>query len=242
MIKFSDYQRENKVRLIKQFREDFEKDFGIDLGYGSGFTRAEYFHFGVYEHKKYVHKESLEFSLTNGHTYFVGVENPVYFKVNPNKEEIKEVKHNVEKMFNFLRGEINTYGIYPTFLTETDHFFVFEYYEEAQWEVLEKLTLEDAQFIYEHYKAATKNKKEVVTPFYNQMCHKILRNRKTGAIKIRDIKSLEFHTNDPLGILFYNGRVNEYYMLERRFRLKSTILKPFSLDYPTKATTMVKLF
>lgn len=242
MMKFTIYQRENKVRLIKQFREDFEKEFGIDLGYGAGFTRAEYFHFGIHENKKYVHKESLEFSLTNGNSYYIGVKNPEYFKVNPNKKEIQSVKANVERMFNFLRGGINAYEIYPKFLKETEHFLIFEYYTDEEWETLEQLTLEDAQYIYKHFKSATKDKKEVVTPFFNQMCQKILRNRKTGAIKIRDIKSLEFHSNDPLGILFYNGRVNQYYLLERRFRLKSTILKPFSTDYPTKNTEMVKLY
>lgn len=242
MIPFSVYLRNKKVEFIKESYKDFKKDYGIDLEYGQGFTRSEFFHFVAYGGKKYVHKNALRFLLTNGETYFVGLENPKEFKVNQDISMIMKTKENVEKMFYFFRHEINSYEIYPKLLEESESFFVFEYFDSEEFEEIEKLNLKDAKFIYSHYKKATNGKKEVVTPFYNQMYRKILRNKLTNEIKVRDIKGLEFHSNDPLGILFYNDAVNVYYLLERRYLLKSMILKPYVTDYKVKATQMIKLY
>lgn len=242
MMKFSVYQRENKVRLLNQFREDFKHDFNIDPGHGKGFTRSEYFHFGAIGNRKYVHKESMRFMLTNGESYYVGVEALELFKVNPDQSEKEKIEKNIERIFNFFRNDINNYKIYPNLLEETEHFFVFEFYELEEWEELESLNLKDAKRITEALLPIYKKNKEIVTPFYNQMNLKFLRNKKTGEIKCRDIKSLEFRPASPLGILFYNGYINTYYQLERRFRSREYILRDFAIDYPVKSTKVVKLY
>ena len=74
------------------------------------------------------------------------------------------------------------------------------------------------------------------------MYRKILRHKLTKEIKIRDIKGLEFHDNEALGILFHNDLTNTYYLLERRYVLKSMILRPFVNDYKVKSTQMIKLY
>lgn len=242
MISFQTYLRNKKVELIKESYVDFKADFNVELDYGSGFTRSDFFHFVIYDGKKYVHKKAFEFLLTNGETFLVNVENPKEFMVNKNVNEIVKHKANVVKMFEFFRSEINKYEIYPKLLNESEHFFVFEYYGDEDYEEILDLKLEDAKYISLHYKKATKGKNEVVTPFFNQMYHKILRHKHSKIIKIRDIKGLEFHDNEALGILFYNDAVNVYYLLERRYILKSMILAPFKNDYKVKATQMIKLY
>ena len=242
MIKFEIHQRENKIRLLKKFRADFILDFNIDPGEGKGFTRSEYFHFGEINKKKYVHKEALRFALTNGGTYYLGVEALENFEVNPDEKLKKQIDLNIEKLFDCYRTSLNSYKIYPTFLGETEHFFIFDYYDLEEWDELEDLTLEDAKYIKNALDPIYKKNKLILSPFHNQMFKKFLRNKNTGEIKCRDLKNLEFREPMPLGILFYNGYINTYYQLVRRFRSREYILRDYAIDYPVKSTKIIKLY
>jgi len=238
MKNFKLYLRDKKIEFLKKCHEDFISDFNFELSSGAGFTRCDFFHFVVHEQIKFVHKESLKFILTNGDTY--SRHERLEEIMQPNQEQKEIVLKDVERMFDFLRTEINQVNLFPKLLSETKNFFVFEYYDEDDWLQLEKLSLKDSVYIRHTFLTYTKNKKEIVTPFYNQMANKIFRNRKTGEVKMVDLKSLEFRKNGPLAILMNNKYVNDLYLLERRYWTKSHILKPFSIDYPVHLTSIIK--
>jgi hypothetical protein len=223
-----------------QFQSDFKKDFWIDLPHGKGFTKSDFFHFAEVDGKKYVHKEAMRFVLTNGGSYFLHQKAPEGNTINTNAAEIQKIDLIPEKMFSFFRNDINNHKIYPKLLSESENFFVFEFYDDTHWTRLDHLTPEDSKYIKQHYVPHHRNTKEVVTPFFNQMVKKLFRNNSTGEIVMVDLKSLEFRPVSNLAVLMYNGRVNDLYLLERRFVTRKYILKPYALDYPVHFTSLIR--
>ena len=238
--KFNLYLRSEKIKWIHKFSEDFNKDFGVELPHGTGFTKSDFFHFAAVDGKKYVHKEAMKFVLTNGGTYSEHQERPIDFKLNSNLKETEKIDLNIARMFNFFRNDINQYKLYPAFLSETEHFFIFKYYDSNEWTSLDILLKKDSEYIKKSYVRYIKGTNEVVTPFFNQMINKLFRNNSTGEIIMVDLKSLEFRPKSNLSILMYNGRINELYLLERFFWTKSFILRPYAIDYPVKYTQLIK--
>jgi len=235
---FKKYLRIKKVEWLHKIHEDFHRETGIDLPHGHGFTRSDFCHFVAYEGKKFVHKGAMKFILTNGDTYSVHEKLQDTFE--QKTIDKKKIDDNVEKMFNFFRHEINGNKLFPRFLEETENFFIFQFYETEDWTPLEELTIEDSSYIRKIFLEFNKGKKEIVSPFFNQMVNKLFRHQKTGEIVMIDLKGLEFHPNGPLSILMNNGYVNDLYLLERRYWTKSYILKPYSLDYSVAKTRLIK--
>jgi len=221
---------------------DFKKETGISLPHGHGFTRSDFVHFFSYEGKKYVHKEAMRFILTNGDTYSVHEkrQEEVLGSLAAKPDIKKQVDANVEKMFSFFRKEINDNKLFPELLSETDKFFIFKFYDKEEWTPLEELTAQDCLYIKKVFVGFNKGKKEIVTPFYNQMANKLFRHNESGEIVMIDLKGLEFHPNGPLSILMNNTYVNDLYLLERRYWTRSYILKPYAMDYSVAKTRLVK--
>lgn len=240
MSEFKIYLRNEKIKWLYKIKEEMARDFGIELPHGAGFTRSDFCHFIIIEDKKYVHKGAMAFILTNGGTYFEHQQIPKMVKINDNLVQRNVIDLKVEKMFHFFRHEINTHKLYPQFLSETEHFFVFKYYSEDEWMPLTKLTSNDSAEIRRLFDEGNEDKKEVVTPFYNQVINKLFKNKKSGAIVMIDLKILEFHPKGPLAILMHNKRINDLYLLERRYWTRSFILKPYALDYYVHDTKLIK--
>lgn len=241
MTTMREYLRLEKIKRLHQAKADLKTDFNIDVPEGTGFTLSDMFHFIRIDDKKYVHKESMRFILTNGDTYNVNQEITEKVTINHDPEVKKKTDANMERMFQFFREDINSFKLYPEFLEESEHFFVFKYYGDG-WENLSSLTKEDSKYIRKNYVKTYKKTNETVTPFYNQMSHKLLKNIKTGEIKMVDLKSLEFRPKTDLAIYMYNDAVNDLYLLERRFVTRSKIVAPFVMDYPGEAARIIKLY
>lgn len=241
MNQMQNYLLQEKIKRIHKFKEDLKTDFNLEVPLGTGFTRSEMFHFGLTEGKKYVHKESLRFILTNGYTYLLHQKFPTELQINPNQDEIATINKDVDRMFNFFRREINHHRLFPKLIEESESFFVFEYYED-EWENISTLSIEDARYIKKHFIRSLDNEKKVITPFYNQMAKKLVKHRITGEIIMVDLKSLELRDQGSLSVFMYNDIMNNLYLLERRFTTRAKILEPFSIDYPTRATNIIKLY
>ncbi|WP_408098570.1 hypothetical protein ACJVC5_06555 [Peredibacter sp. HCB2-198] len=239
MTTMREYLRLEKIKRLHQAKADLKTDFNIDVPEGTGFTRSDMFHFIRIGDKKYVHKESMRFILTNGDTYNVNQEISDNVVINQNPEIRKKTDDNVARMFQFFREDINKFPLYPEFLEESPHFFVFRYYA-GDWENISRLTKEDSKFIRKHFVKTYKNTKETITPFYNQMSHKLVKNMKTGEIKMVDLKSLEFRPKTDLAIYMYNDAINDLYLLDRRFVTRSKLVAPFAMDYPSEAARIIK--
>lgn len=239
MTSMREYLRIEKIKRLLQVKTDLWIDFKIEVPEGKGFTRSDMFHFVHLDDKKYVHKESMRFILTNGYTYKVNQELTDRVSINYNPEIKKTTDINVERMFQFFREDINQFKLYPEFLGESEHFFIFKYYE-GDWENISHLSKEDSKYIRKNYVKAYKGTKETITPFYNQMSHKLVKNMKTGEIKMVDLKSLEFRPKTDLAIYMFNDVVNDLYLLERRFVTRKKLVQPFALDYPSEAASIIK--
>lgn len=239
MNSMREYLRLEKIKHLHQVKTDLWTDFKIEVPAGTGFTRSEMFHFVRIEDKKYVHKESMRFVLTNGYTYNVNQELMDIVSINTDPEMKKKTDINVERMFQFFREDINEFKLYPELIGESEHFFIFKYYD-GDWDNISRLTKEDSKYIRKNYVKTYKNTNETVTPFYNQMSHKLVKNTKTGEIKMVDLKSLEFRPKTDLAIYMYNDIVNDLYLLERRFVTRKKIVQPFTLDYPGHAANIIK--
>lgn len=239
MTSMKEYLRQEKIKRLYQVKSDLMTDLGLEVEAGTGFTRSDMFHFVAIDGKKYIHKDSMRFVLTNGHTYFLHQESLDCFTVNPNLEERRLIDENVERMFRFFREDINNFPLYPEYLEETENFFVFKYYD-GDWENIDYLTREDSKYIRKHYIKSYKSSRETITPFYNQMLNKLVKNKKTGELKMVDLKSLEFRPKTDLAIYMYNGPVNDLYLLERRFVTRKKIIAPFAMDYPVEHARIIK--
>lgn len=241
-IEFKIHLRNEKIRLMYQLQIDFKKDFDIELPHGAGFTKSDFFHFVAVDGKKYVHKEAMLFHLTNGGTYLLGKKNPDFFSISTDAKEREKVNSIASRMFDFFRYDINNHPLFPKFLFETDYFFVFNFYQEDEWEPLDQLTLEDSIYIKRTFIPHYKNTKEVVTPFFSQMKRKLFRSKSNGNIVMVDLKCLDFRSISSLAILMYNGRVNDLYLLERRFVTRKYILKPYAMDYPVQYANLIRYY
>lgn len=239
MTSMREYLRLEKIKHLHQVKLDLKSDFNLDVADGTGFTRSEMFHFVRIGDKKYVHKESMRFILTNGDTYNVNQQLADNVFINKDPEIRKKTDANVDRMFKFFREDINQFPLYPELLEETPHFFVFRYYD-GDWENISWLSKADSKYIRKHYVKAYKNTNETITAFHNQMSHKLVKNMKTGEIKMVDIKSLEFRPKTDLAIYMFNDIVNDLYLLERRFVTRKTIVAPFAMDYPSEAARIIK--
>lgn len=241
MISMKGYLRQEKIKRLHQVKADLMTDLGIEVPAGKGFTRSDMFHFVAIGDKKYVHKDSMRFVLTNGLTYHLHEALFDTLMINQNVEERRLIDENVERMFRFFREDINDFKLYPEYLEETERFFIFRYYDD-DWENIDFLTKEDAKFIRQHYVKTYKGGKDTITPFYNQMLNKLVKNKSTGAIKMVDLKSLEFRPKTDLAIYMYNGPINDLYLLERRFVTKKKIIAPFAIDYPVDQARIIKYY
>lgn len=239
---FKTYLRTEKVKWLQKFSSDFKKDFGVDLPHGTGFTTSDFFHFGPVENLKYVHKEAMHFLLTNGLTYNGNCDLYAPTVFNQNQMQKDKVDSDIALMFDFYRYGINQCKLYPSFIKESENFFVFEFYSDTEWTAIDYLTREDAQFIKKHYIDKFEGITKKVTPFYCSLADKLFRHNKTGEIKMVDIKSFEFRSRSGLTILMVNDRVNNLYLLERRFLTRSYILSPFKKDYNVRETALIKLY
>lgn len=239
MTAMKEHLRLRKIKYLYEVKDALYSDFKIDINLGTGFSKSEYFHFVSYEGKKYVYKDALKFIYTNGDTYYLHEPLTEEFVQNPDKASREEVDGKIEKMFNFFRNDINNFRLFPEFIEETEKFFVFKYYDEG-WEKLSYLTREDSKYIRKHFVWKYQNSKETITPFYNNMVHKLMRNKETGEIKMIDLKSLEFHQVPFLAIYMYSVITNDLYVLDWRFHSKEKLLKPFMLDYPAETARIIK--
>lgn len=239
MLTMKKYLIEKKVEMLYRISRDFKTDFNIELPHGAGFTKSKFVYFVQYQGKKYVNKEALRFLLTNGDTYFVHQKEQELFMVNDDHVARERVDANAILVMDFIRNEMESYQIFPKLFEETTHFFVLEFFSDDEWEPLSALKKDEAQFIYQNFTKKIKNKKQLITPFYNQMAEKLYRHKKTGVVKMTDLKSLEVREKDPLAILMCDGRVNALYLLERRFVFKKYLLEPFKNDYAIQDTIIV---
>jgi len=240
MNEFRIFLRKEKIKWLYKMHEDFYKETGIVLPHGHGFTISDFCHFLIHDGKKFVHKDAMRFVLTNGGTYSAHEKLLETFIFNSSEKARLKIDNEVERMFDFYRLEINQIKLFPNLLKETEHFFVFEYYPESEWTQLLELTKEDSDYIRKVFLDFNRNKKEVVTPFNNQLLNKFFRNNKTKELVMVDLKCLEFHPKAPLSILMKNNYINDLYLLERRYWTRAYILKPYTMDYDVSRTRLIK--
>lgn len=243
MNKFEKYLLENKTNFIRRFRDDIKKDFDVDVPEGHGVTQSDFFHFGVVDGLKYVHKEALRFIFSNAGTYQLHEPSSKNLEFVASEPEKKAVENTIEKLFDFFRGEINEHSIYPEFIRESEKFFVFKYYSaEEGWGRINSLSRSDAKYIKARYKGLSKQTNKVVTPLYNQMFDKVFKNRKTGEIKFVDLKSFELRPKEKPMVYFYNGDVNDLYVLGVSIATRNKLVERFAIDYPVKNTRIKRYF
>lgn len=240
MNEFRIFLRNEKIKWLYKMQEDFCKETGVQLPHGHGFTRSDFCHFLIYDGKKFVHKEAMRFVLTNGGTYSAHEKLPETFIFNNDVNARLKIENDAERMFNFYRFEINKIKLFPSLLEETEHFFVFKYYPEDEWTPLDRLSQEDSDYIRGVFLEFNKGKKEIVTPFYNQLLNKLYRHNKTNEIVMIDLKCLEYHPNGPLSVMMIDRNTNDLYLLERRYWTRSYILKPYAMDYDVARTRLIK--
>lgn len=235
MNNFEKYLLDNKIRLMKKFAQDLKKDFKISVPEGYGFTKSDFFHFGAIEDKKYVHKEALLFFFTNALTYNYDAtkndfdENNI--QVDPKEKE--KIDSNIKKMIDFFRTDKRKKSLYPRLLEESENFFVFEFYQEGDtWRKLSALTRKDARYIRKNLVEMPKHKGMYLSPFKNQMCKKIMKNKVTGELKLIDIKSYEVVDYCPRIIYMFSYFHNDIYICGFALRTRDKIIAPFEEDYP----------
>lgn len=239
MISMKEHLRLKKIQFLYEVKNALQSDFNIGINLGTGFTKSDFFHFVPFEGKKYVYKEAMRFILTNADTYYLHRPLSSEYEMNPDQEERSSIDNSIDKMFNFFRHDINDFKLYPEFIEETDNFFVFKYYDE-DWEKITSLTWKDSRYISKHFIWSYKKSQETVTPFFNNMPHKLMKNIKTGQIKMIDLKSLEFHSVSNLAIYMYSNIMNDLYLLDWRFISKEKLIEPFKMDYPAEASRIIK--
>ena len=233
MKRFERCLLENKVKFIRAAREALKRDFNLIVPEGHGFTRKKIFHHIITGGKRYVHKEALKFYLSNAYTY-----DPDFGQRRRVSEadllKIKEeTQANIESLFSFFSGDINSCLLYPKLLDESESFFVFDFYhEEDGWEVLKLFSKKDFSSIMKLLPSPKNRPRYIVTPFYNQMYGKILKNKLSGKIKIVDLKNFEIHPKGRNFIYLYdkNEKINDLYL--PYLQGKREVLKKLAGDYP----------
>jgi len=239
MTSMREHLRLKKIQFLYEVKEALFKDFNIEIELGQGFTKSDMFHFVVIGDKKYVYKNALKFILTNGDTYNMHQPLTSEFIVNKNPDDQKLITDNIQRMFDFFRNDINNFKLYPELLEETENFFVFRYYDE-NWEKISSLDWKDSRYISKHFVRSYKGSKETISPFYNNMYNKLMKNMNSGEIKMVDIKSLEFRKVPNLAIYMYSDITNNLYLLDWRFVSRKKLIEPYSLDYPAEGARIIK--
>lgn len=243
MNNFEKHLLESKTKFIRLFREDLKKDFGVDVPEGYGFTQSDFFYFGALGEFKYVHKEAMRFILTNGDTYQEHEPLNGEFPFEADQERKEVVNNKIEVLFNFFRSEINQHPLYPEFTRESESFLVFKYYRpEAGWGRINSLSRVDARHIKENYKPLESRSDTFATPLYNQMADKVFKHKESGEIKFVDLKSFELRPKAKPMIYFYNGVINDLYVLGLNISPRKKLIRRFELDYPVMDARIKRYF
>ena len=201
------YLIQSKVKLIKDARAKLFELYNIDY---TPFTRKIYFYFFIYEQKKYVHKESLEFVYSNAETY---------------TEDIDPYYCNLTKCIlpvdvcNFLESYSGTF--LPKLLDSNNTFLVYEY---VNGDPIESVNQTEFFTLKLHHEAME------LTPFYNSMTYNLIRTEKD--VILVDLKHFENKKDLPFFVYLYNkdNCVNRLY-IESTSDLDS-IKQHLALDYP----------
>lgn len=204
----------SKVRLIKEAKKDFFDCYGIEH---TPFTRKQFFYFFEYEGRKYVHKESLHFVLTNADTYT--------YTLDPYHCELTK-QYEVPDIIGFLESYEGSF--LPQLVDTNDKFLV---YEIVDGDPVESVTEEEFFYIKEQLDLLT------FTPFYNSMTYNMVRNN-TG-IKLIDFKHFEVKDDKPFFVYFFNedNCINSLY-IERGTDLDKA-MQHVAIDYPVSDAHIV---
>lgn len=200
------------LKAKKHYLEDFDKETKM-------FTNKEFFYFFLDEGKKYIHKDSLRFCLTNADTYNFDI-NPTG-ETNTDPQVVKAFEKEIHDLFEFYT---NYKGNFLPNLQSSKHFF---YYDFVEGESITSITDE------EFFKLKEFHDSSEFTPFYNSLCYNIVREP-NNSLKIIDFKHFERKDEKPFFVYLYNEdhRINVLYM-EKTDDLKQA-LSHLIQDYPVR--------
>ena len=207
------YIIKSKVEKIKEAKKDFFNLYGINV---TPFTRKQFFYFFIYDNKKFVHKNSLNFVYTNADT-FTYDKDPYFCDTTFQKNSIK--------LYDFLRTCDSE--LLPKLIEENDKFLVYEYMDGNPVTRINKE---------QYYFLKSCHDKMSLTPFYNSMAYNII-DTKYG-LKLIDFKHFEEKDNKPFFVYFFNEEfnINELHFSERLQEIKNHLQK----DYPVQDSLKIK--
>lgn len=203
----------SKAKQIREAMADYKQEFDKNVKI---FTNKEFFYFFMDDNKKFIHKDSLRFRLTNADTYGYNI-NPEVCLLEDRKN-VPSMEKEIKDIFDFI---INTKSPLMPELTQTKNFLSYEFIE---GEPLKEITLEDFYILKEFHE------QHEFTPFYNSMCYNIIRTK--SGLKIVDFKHYERKDKKPFFVYMYNQKynVNTLY-LETSTNLYQ-VLEYLKQDYP----------
>ena len=201
------YLIKSKVDWIRKAQQDFFAEFGFDF---TPFTRKIYFYFFVYNNKKYVYKEALNFVYTNADTWTTDVD-PTTCHLQKDIAPPDVIK--------FLETYSGT--LLPRLVINNSKFLVYDYFE---GDPITHVTKDEFYKLKQHY-----NEMDLV-PFYNSMAYNLVRT--DDDIRLVDLKHFEHKDTKPFFIYLYNADANLNTLYVETNTNLDVISSHLNIDYP----------